>query len=297
MVDVVTSTVAAYVADSLTDAMADGETFGGTEVSQILSDLRSLNSALNGATTVTALALAGAVETDAHTNADDLVIGATGGSGANYGMTIQSDDAGDCYIYFADASSTSAGGFQYDHGSTRFRWYVEGAQEMILTSGTLAPSTTLGLDLGGSGNRWSTMYGQTGDFSGNVTVGAGTSGVVLDVDGTGAQSDISLSDAGVNGWIIRYEHTSNDWRLNRRNPSTGANVDNPIIVSSSTGNVILANDLEMTSGGPILTVGSGSPESVVTADVGSIYMRTDGGASTSIYVKESGTGNTGWVAK
>lgn len=43
--------------------------------------------------------------------------------------------------------------------------------------------------------------------------------------------------------------------------------------------------------------GSGSPEGVVSAGIGSIYMRTDGGASTSIYVKESGTAATGWVAK
>lgn len=43
--------------------------------------------------------------------------------------------------------------------------------------------------------------------------------------------------------------------------------------------------------------GSGSPESVVTANVGSLYLRTNGGAGTTLYVKESGTGNTGWVAK
>lgn len=43
--------------------------------------------------------------------------------------------------------------------------------------------------------------------------------------------------------------------------------------------------------------GSGSPEGVVTAPVGAFYSRTDGGAGTSFYVKESGTGNTGWVAK
>lgn len=43
--------------------------------------------------------------------------------------------------------------------------------------------------------------------------------------------------------------------------------------------------------------GSGTPEGVVAAAVGSTYRRTDGGAGTSFYVKESGTGNTGWVAK
>lgn len=43
--------------------------------------------------------------------------------------------------------------------------------------------------------------------------------------------------------------------------------------------------------------GAGSPEGAVTAPVGSVYTRTDGGAGTTLYVKESGTGNTGWAAK
>lgn len=43
--------------------------------------------------------------------------------------------------------------------------------------------------------------------------------------------------------------------------------------------------------------GSGSPEGVLAAGVGSTYRRTDGATGTSFYIKESGTGNTGWVAK
>lgn len=43
--------------------------------------------------------------------------------------------------------------------------------------------------------------------------------------------------------------------------------------------------------------GTGTPEGAVTAPVGSLYTRLDGGASTTLYVKQSGTGNTGWVAK
>jgi hypothetical protein len=43
--------------------------------------------------------------------------------------------------------------------------------------------------------------------------------------------------------------------------------------------------------------GTGTPEGAVTAGVGSIYHRTNGGAATSLYVKEAGTGNTGWVGK
>lgn len=45
------------------------------------------------------------------------------------------------------------------------------------------------------------------------------------------------------------------------------------------------------------TTGAGSPEGVVTAPVGSLYSRTNGGANTTLYVKESGSGNTGWVGK
>lgn len=46
-----------------------------------------------------------------------------------------------------------------------------------------------------------------------------------------------------------------------------------------------------------VVTGSASPESSITAPVGWLYLRTGGGASTTLYVKESGTGNTGWVAK
>jgi hypothetical protein len=43
--------------------------------------------------------------------------------------------------------------------------------------------------------------------------------------------------------------------------------------------------------------GSGDPEGVVTAPVATLFLRTDGGTSTTLYVKETGTGNTGWVPK
>lgn len=43
--------------------------------------------------------------------------------------------------------------------------------------------------------------------------------------------------------------------------------------------------------------GSGSPEGVVSAGIGSTYHRTDGTAGQCFYVKESGVSATGWVAK
>lgn len=44
--------------------------------------------------------------------------------------------------------------------------------------------------------------------------------------------------------------------------------------------------------------GEGSPEGVVTANIGSMYLRRDGGANTTLYIKESGDGSSsGWSAK
>ncbi|MBV7531756.1 hypothetical protein [Chitinophaga sp. sic0106] len=50
-------------------------------------------------------------------------------------------------------------------------------------------------------------------------------------------------------------------------------------------------------GGLKWITGTGAPEGVVSAPVGSLYTRTDGGPGTTLYVKESGTDATGWVAK
>lgn len=90
-------------------------------------------------------------------------------------------------------------------------------------------------------------------------------------------------------------------------PSIGTFYDTLVIqsnnkISATFGSVSLDyNSLTMydnnnVDGGKIAT-GAGSPEGVVSAKKGSLYMRIDGGAGTSLYVKESGSSSTGWVAK
>lgn len=72
----------------------------------------------------------------------------------------------------------------------------------------------------------------------------------------------------------------------------GANTINNHIVGSSS--------ITYSAGGTgqRLTVsGTGSPEGVLAATVGSTFTRTDGGPGATLYVKESGAGTTGWVAK
>jgi len=77
------------------------------------------------------------------------------------------------------------------------------------------------------------------------------------------------------------------------------NVDTSNNVTVSAGNLIIGTAGKGISlpGSVTWTSGSGSPEGVVTAPVGSLYSRTDGGVLTSLYVKQSGTGNTGWAGK
>lgn len=44
--------------------------------------------------------------------------------------------------------------------------------------------------------------------------------------------------------------------------------------------------------------GNGSPNGRIPGDVGSIYLRRDGGIGSTFYVKESGgSGTSGWTAK
>ena len=48
----------------------------------------------------------------------------------------------------------------------------------------------------------------------------------------------------------------------------------------------------------VIKSGTGTPEAFVEGDVGNLYLRADGGANTTLYVKESGAGtDTGWIAK
>ena len=49
--------------------------------------------------------------------------------------------------------------------------------------------------------------------------------------------------------------------------------------------------------GAKIYAGVGSPENVVAASVGSLYLRTDGAGGSTLYVKESGAADSGWVAK
>jgi len=71
--------------------------------------------------------------------------------------------------------------------------------------------------------------------------------------------------------------------------------------TSPSGGTLTVDSLAATfvviGGTAAILSGTGTPEAVVVAPGGSMFLRTDGGAGTTLYIKESGVGNTGWVAK
>jgi hypothetical protein len=77
--------------------------------------------------------------------------------------------------------------------------------------------------------------------------------------------------------IIRYPRDSREW--------------DTFIKALNRSEVYYSNN------GVVWIAGTGDPDGAVVAPVGSLFSRTDGGAITTLYVKESGTDENGWVAK
>jgi len=90
--------------------------------------------------------------------------------------------------------------------------------------------------------------------------------------------------------MIIMPTTGHNVGINTSTPSVALDVVGAATVSTS-----LTTPIVKLSTTLFWSAGTGSPEGVVTADVGSLYSRTDGAPS--LYVKETGTGNTGWTPK
>lgn len=120
-----------------------------------------------------------------------------------------------------------------------------------------------------------TRTGGTG-FSGSAVYSVGTSWTVisLELDHTtapaGMTGDLSVAST-TEGFDLAYFYIM---------PFTGEDL---VIRTNFGGNL-----LDLT--------GTGTPEAAVTAAVGSTYRRRDGAAGSTFYVKQTGTGNTGWAA-
>ena len=169
--------------------------------------------------------------------------------------------------------------------------------QTISVTNTGTTNTNVGLSITASGastNNALVLLGNvsatTSDFSGKDWIGYNAGSAKSYIGGAGV---ITTASGGYFG--ITSSATSPfgaDIFLNRQSAGVfgvGTNSTN------ASGTIAAAKHQVATS--VFWSSGTGSPEGVLTANIGSLYSRTDGGAGTSLYVKESGTGNTGWVAK
>ena len=124
---------------------------------------------------------------------------------------------------------------------------------------------------------------------------AGTSAGSGGPTGTGA----TIAD-GTAVWA--YQHGLNDYSANHKMYASSGS-----LWVETTGNLRLVPNSGATfhtglldsttfrlASGPTITSGTGSPEGAETAPISSLYFRTDGSTATAIYVKETGSGSTGW---
>lgn len=176
------------------------------------------------------------------------------------------------------------------------------ASDLKSASGSPFPSTAIYQSTSG---RYTQKYGPL-----DIT----TTGLGLTLNGATATDMLKVTDGvtdfriALNALIRFYTVSNHSLTLGTNNTdrwivASGGSLFPALDVNYDLGAVsarissIYSNRHYIGAGAVFWASGTGSPETVVTAPVGSLYSRSDGGAGTSFYVKETGTGNTGWVAK
>lgn len=146
----------------------------------------------------------------------------------------------------------------------------------------------------------------------SVNVASSALGVIQGVTGTGSGISVDLSNTASTAAAVRITNLGTGDCLKVEDSTTPdatpfvVNAAGRVGVGLAADSVAAANldsgGIKLNNAGATLSatisVGSGSPEGVVTANPGSLYLNLSGGANTSLFVKESGTAtNTGWVGK
>ena len=150
----------------------------------------------------------------------------------------------------------------------------------------------------GTGGKTVQNSGITVDDSGYLS--AVSTMAPISADSTGAADpELNFKDDGVVRWRI-ISDTSAAHALRVLRYSSGGSYQSDVLgFSATTGKATIAAGatagLELGSSGPRMMSGTGSPEGVVTAPVGSIWFQADSTVGVTHWKKASGTGNTGWV--
>ncbi len=159
--------------------------------------------------------------------------------------------------------------------------------------------------LAGRHNRLATVHHFTGDGStvaftitGGVSDIPNVQSLIITIDGVTQHTDTySTSETVVTFTTAPPDNSDIQVRYNAYVGT--ANTTSTVTYDTSSGvlsSLINTSGVLFPQAGTAgIYTGTGTPESSITAVIGSLYLRTDGGAGTTIYAKESGTGNTGWT--
>lgn len=204
-----------------------------------------------------------------------------GGSSGNTGISLAATSTFTVNI-------TSQGNVIWGNSISNFtnRFGTQAANDIYFNPDTSFPRFDLSAALNVNSNQAAAIFRQTSSTS---------------FTGMRIQNDLNLSTRALE---IDYSGSAYATPLITGAPSgeAGVIVTNgafPLVLgTNNTARIVINADgtVALTGGSKIIN-GSGSPAGVVSAPVGSLYLRTDGGTSTTLYVKESGTGTSGWVAK
>ncbi len=99
------------------------------------------------------------------------------------------------------------------------------------------------------------------------------------------------------GDFVWFRNSTNEVMMRVSTEDSANEFFYPVTVKSNLAASTITVTNSVTIGAAQVLSGTGSPNSVVAAPQGSIFLRTDGGIGTTLYVKETGSGNTGWTAK
>lgn len=198
---------------------------------------------------------------------------------------------------------------------TDIRWFA--GTGTFTTGQTITPTERMRLTQGGN-----LLIGTTTDGGQKLQV-AGTAaisstltvaGTILSVNTGLFSADATLSSYSTSNGVYLNGHAAGWLRLSgsggggaqiQLNGGTGSGATLVFTTNNSTTALTLDGSQNATFAGTVavqgtaarIYSGTGSPEGSVTAATGSIYLNLSGGNNTTFYVKQSGSGNTGWNAK
>jgi hypothetical protein len=119
-------------------------------------------------------------------------------------------------------------------------------------------------------------------------------GIVVAPDTTRTMTGLNIADNQIQGCSAGVRFNNSGTYANY--PYLSNNFSTSVTTHQSYGAGITTNVIGGQHGAVAIYRTEGTPESAIAAPIGSLALQSTGGAGTTLYVKESGTSTTGWVA-